>query len=448
MPQTYFQLSFNRLAIYFSTLSVAFHDINSLYGFMVFLVVVSQLLSGTMLSFSLVPEAMMIPMVRDEEDLEDLYIDDFFWFHERGVDLVFVFSWIHLFRKLYLNVIEYEHEVAWKSGIFTFLVFQAVVFCGLVLCCTHLSEITLTIAANIVHTFFLFHGKFYWWIFTDKTLNTDTLIRLAYAHYLAAFYMAFIAMLHALDMHYDWKNESSFDGLSQEMIWWDEALLNELGSFIEIIVLIMVICAYLYPELEALSYEIFMWGDIGLVTDVRFYGVAPHWYFRPFMAWLIVCPHHKTGIFGLIFFFWILFIQPSLHGSTHYTFQTKQFTFLTSLLTKKQTTFKNAYFLVEINLYHQFFYALFIMSCLYTSSFLPYGRFYNRLGGNIGMLLAYLYVFFYLTFSGLRRLFIIELFFNQLFEKLLYFTFKNKANKNITNTNIVKFFTNLPIQHH
>jgi hypothetical protein len=21
------------------------------------------------------------------------------------------------------------------------------------------------------------------------------------------------------------------------------------------------------------------------------------------MAWLIVCPHHKTGIFGLIFFF-------------------------------------------------------------------------------------------------------------------------------------------------
>ena len=29
-------------------------------------------------------------------------------------------------------------------------------------------------------------------------------------------------------------------------------------------------------EPEALSYEIFMWGDIGLVTDVRYYGVAPH----------------------------------------------------------------------------------------------------------------------------------------------------------------------------
>jgi hypothetical protein len=31
-----------------------------------------------MLSFSLVPEPMIIPIVRDEEDTEDLYIDDFF----------------------------------------------------------------------------------------------------------------------------------------------------------------------------------------------------------------------------------------------------------------------------------------------------------------------------------------------------------------------------------
>lgn len=418
LPKAYFSTSIKNLISYFSSLTVAFHDINSLYGFMVFLVVVSQLVSGTMLSFSLVPESMMVPMVRDEEDLEDLYIDDFFWFHERGVDLVFIFSWIHLFRKLYINAIEYEHEAAWKSGVFTFLVFQAVVFCGLVLCCTHLSEITLTIAANIVHTFFLFSGKFYWWIFTDKQLNTDTLIRLAYAHYLAAFYMAYIAMIHAIDMHYDWKNESIYDGITQEMIWWDEALLNELGSFLEVIVLIMVISAYLYPEVEALSYEIFMWGDIGLVPDVRFYGVAPHWYFRPFMAWLIVCPHHKTGIFGLIFFFWILFVQPSLHGSTHYHFQLKRNTLLLSNFVKRKTLFSNFYFNVEINLYHQFFYALFIMSCLYTASFLPYGRFYNRLGGNIGMLAAYLYVFFYLTFPSFRRVVFVELFFNQLFNKV------------------------------
>jgi hypothetical protein len=42
------------------------------------------------------------------------------------------------------------------------------------------------------------------------------------------------------------------------MAWWDEALSNELGSFIEAIVLLNILCIYMYPEPEALSYEIFM----------------------------------------------------------------------------------------------------------------------------------------------------------------------------------------------
>jgi hypothetical protein len=44
----------------------------------VFIVIASQVVSGVMLAFSLLPEPMLIPIVRDEEDLEDLYIDDFF----------------------------------------------------------------------------------------------------------------------------------------------------------------------------------------------------------------------------------------------------------------------------------------------------------------------------------------------------------------------------------
>jgi hypothetical protein len=63
---------------YFSILSVAFHDITSLFGFFTFLIVANQLVSGTMLAFSLIPEPMFVPIVRNEEDIEDLYTDDFF----------------------------------------------------------------------------------------------------------------------------------------------------------------------------------------------------------------------------------------------------------------------------------------------------------------------------------------------------------------------------------
>jgi hypothetical protein len=42
------------------------------------------------------------------------------------------------------------------------------------------------------------------------------------------------------------------------MVWWDEAFSNELGSFLETILLLNFLSAWLYPEPEALSYEIFM----------------------------------------------------------------------------------------------------------------------------------------------------------------------------------------------
>lgn len=378
----------------------------------------SQLISGTMLAFSLIPEPMIIPLVRDEEDTEDLYIDDFFWLHERGVDMIFVFSYIHLFRKLYLGIFEYENESAWKTGVFTFLIFQVVVFFGLVLCCTHLSEITLTIAANILHTFFLFKGKFYWWVFTDKQLNSDTVVRLAYIHYLIAFYMAYLGLIHGVDMHYDWKNETTYDGLDAEMSWWDEALSNEISHMLDVLVITVLICWYLYAEPEALSYEIFMWGDIGIVTDVRFYGVAPHWYFRPFMAWLIACPHHKTGIFGLLFFFFVLFFQPVLHGTQELFNYNKR----SLLLYKYKFSFSNfyvsSYLNYEFNLYYQFTYFFFIGCCMYATSFLPYGRFYNRLGGNIGMLCAYMYIFIYLGFYFFRRPLFLDFYLNFLFLKV------------------------------
>lgn len=418
---SYAKMSFRLLFQYFAILTVSFHDINSLFGFFTFLVIVSQLLSGIMLAFSLIPEPMLIPIVRDEEDSEDLYVEDFFWVHERGVDLIFIFSYFHLFRKLYLNVFEYENESAWKSGVFTFLIFQVVVFCGLVLCGTHLSEITLTIAANILHTFFFFKGKFYWWIFTDKQLNTDTLIRLAYLHYLTAFYLAYLGLIHGIDMHYDWKNETSFDGLETEMVWFDEALSNELSNMLDILVIIMIIVWFVYPEPEALSYEIFMWGDIGLVTDVRYYGVAPHWYFRPFMAWLIACPHHKTGIFGLIFFFFVLFYQPVLHGTSEQNNYSQRTLLSFNSFINRNVFFNSSYFNLEMNLYHQITYALFIGCCLYAASFLPYGRFYNRLGGNIGMLISYMYVFVYLAFPIFRRPLFLELVIYSLYNRTSFF---------------------------
>ena len=49
------------------------------------------------------------------------------------------------------------------------------------------------------------------------------------------------------------------------------------------------------------------------------------------------------------------------------------------------------------------------MCALYTTSFLPYGRFFQRVGGNWGFLGAYFFVFAYLAFNWLRRPIFLEL---------------------------------------
>jgi hypothetical protein len=76
--KSYLKITFNTLVLYFTVLNVSFHEINSILGFIVMLTMAFQLVSGTMLSFSLITEPMLIPIVRDEEDIEDIYIDDFF----------------------------------------------------------------------------------------------------------------------------------------------------------------------------------------------------------------------------------------------------------------------------------------------------------------------------------------------------------------------------------
>jgi hypothetical protein len=45
---------------------------------------------------------------------------------------------------------------------------------------------------------------------------------------------------------------------------------------------------------------------------------------------------------------------------------------------------------------------------MYTLSFLPYGRFFNKIGGNVALLFSYFYIFAFLTFMPLRNSWILN----------------------------------------
>ena len=97
-----------------------------------------------------------------------------------------------------------------------------------------------------------------------------------YAHYIIGLYTVYLGILHSLEMHYDWKDFSYVDGVEFELNWFETVFKNELFKLLDFFLIFIFITLYLYSELEPLSFEVFMWGDVGLVTDVRFLGVAPH----------------------------------------------------------------------------------------------------------------------------------------------------------------------------
>lgn len=389
------------LAKYFTSLRIKFHDLAGLSGFVLYLIIYNQIITGIMLSFSFVTESMNISLSREEEDAENLYTDDFFFLHERGVDLLEMFLFIHLFRKMYLTVADVEQEVAWKSGVIMFLLLQLVVFTGLVLCCTHLSDITLVIATNIMHTLCGFIGKLYWLLFTDQTLNTDTLTRLGYLHFSLGILVGVYSVYHGVDMHYDWKTDSDFDGIKQQLNWFDEALVAEIAQTLEFLLVIGILCLFLFAHPEALSYELFMWGDIGMITDIRFFGVAPHWYFRPYMSWLLCCPYHYTGILGLILFFVSFYYQPNIAGrgesDMYLMLKILVLNIFTNKFLRTKRMLSNYRITPDTEYFYYMSYYTFLMAMLYAFSYLPYGRFFNRLGGNDATLLTFVYIFIYVS---------------------------------------------------
>jgi hypothetical protein len=120
----------------------------------------------------------------------------------------------------------------------------------------------------------------------------------------------------------------------------------------------------------------------------------------------------------------VLYYQPVLHGineQNNYFYQTLLFL---RFKIKKTNLYVNSMLNQELNLHYQLFYGFFVGCALYTSSFLPYGRFYHRLGGNVGMFGAYMFVFIYLSFYFFRKPRYLELFLSLIFKKVNFFSFR------------------------
>lgn len=379
---------FSYLNFFVNRLILPFSSVTSVIGFMLFVVILLQLVSGFYLAWYYIPEPGLVIELREEMFNETRYGFEIYQLHVRGVDVIFILSYLHIFKKIFLKNYVTAESDGWILGGYAFFWFHYVVALGICLGGSHLSDLTFTIAANIYWSLFDNTYKTYYIIFTNKHLNVDQLTRLMFFHYFAPWYYLYLVKMHVLFCHESWDSDSGenvYEDKSASYIsWFYDAFLKEIQDAWYYMVILFSIFFMHHIKPYTVNYYFFEHWNISELDDINFYGVAPHWYFRPMMGLLVVSPTHYEGLMWMALFFLLLAFMPIIHNWYHPMAQ--DYALVPMQNSQIQT----------------FLFGIFILSILCVTSMLPCGRYYYEPeGGYVGnpwVKFSFQYIFFYLSF--------------------------------------------------
>jgi ubiquinol-cytochrome c reductase cytochrome b subunit len=362
---------FSYLNFYVNRLVLPFSSVTSIIGFMLLLSIVMQILSGFFLGWYYIPEPGLVVELREEMFNDTRFGGEVYWMHLRGVDTIMLLSYMHILKKIYLkNYITAESD-GWLLGGYAFFWFHVIVGLGISLSASHLSDLTLTIIANIFWSLFNNTYKTYYIIFTNKHLNTDQLTRFMVLHYFTPWYYLYLVKLHVLFCHESWDSDSgeqTYEDKSGTYVsWFYDAFLKEIQ---DAWYWVIFVCSYFFVhhfESTTVNYYFFERWNISELDEIRFYGVAPHWYFRPFMGILTISPTHYEGLMWFAGWLLLLAFLPLLN--TIYNPYSK----FVSIIPMQNSALQSIFFIT------------FMMSLYCAASMLPCGRYYYEPeGGYVG----------------------------------------------------------------
>lgn len=403
---SYLNLFVNRLVLPFSSVS-------SVIGFMLLVAIIMQLISGFFLGWYYIPEPGLVIELREEMFNDTRFGMEIFYVHVRGVDIIFFLSYMHIFKKMYLkNFITAESD-GWIIGGYAFFWFHYVVALGICLSATHLSDLTLTIIANIYWSIFDNLYKTYYMLFTNKHLNIDQMTRFMVLHYFTPWYYLYLIQLHILFCHESWDSDSgetTYEDKSGSYIsWFYDAFLKEIqDAWYWIIFFSFFFWLHHFNPLTVNFFFFEKW-NIAELDEIRFYGVAPHWYFRPYMGILVISPTHYEGLMWVILYFILITFLPLFYNIyNHYTNY-------------------NPIIVMQNSLLQTFAFLWFMMSIYCISSILPCGRYYYEPeGGYVGnpwiklsLQYSYLYLFWLIHHLDALDVFMFN-FFQELYRQRNY----------------------------
>ena len=116
---------------YVNRLLLPFSSTTSIIGFMLLLTIGLQLLSGFFLGWYYIPEPGLVIELREEMFNDTRFGAEVFYMHIRGVDTIFVLSYLHILKKIYIKNYIVSDSDGWLIGGYAFFWLHFVVFLGI-----------------------------------------------------------------------------------------------------------------------------------------------------------------------------------------------------------------------------------------------------------------------------------------------------------------------------
>ncbi len=365
---------------------IPFSSSTSIMGFMLLATVLIQIVSGFFLGWYYVPEPGLVIEMREEMFNDTRFGVEIFQIHVKGVDVLFVLTYLHILKKIFIkNYIVVEWD-GWFLGGYAFFWFHVIVFFGISLSATHLSDLMLTISANMFQSLLLCTKKLHYIIFATEHLNTDQLTRLMMLHYFTPWYYLYLVQLHVMFCHESWdtdQRENTLEDISGSYFsWLYDASVREMQDAWFWSQFVFVYFVEHHFHTSTVNYHFFERWNVSELDEIRFYGVTPHWYFRPLMGIITITPTHYEGLLWVVLWFGLLATFPLLNS-----FYNSERCYVPIIP-------------MHSSLVQTLAFILYVLSMYCAASMLPYSQHYSNpkgeYGGNFWVKFAYHYTYFYM----------------------------------------------------
>lgn len=278
-------------------------SLNWNYGSMLGMVLVFQLLTGTLLAIYYSSDSLFAFNRVQYIIYEVNYGWIFRIFHFNGARLFFIFLYVHFFKGLFYS--SYRLKFVWMSGLTIFLLVIMEAFIGYVLVWAQISFWASVVITSLLSVIPIWGPSLVVWIWSGFTVSGATLKFFFVLHFLLPWFILVIVLVHLIFLHDTGSTSKLFchgdyDKVSFYPFYWFKDSYNLLFW-----IFFFIFC-FINPFVLG-DPEMFIESD-PIISPVH---IVPEWYFLFAYAILRAIPNKIVGVLALLisilsFYFFVL----------------------------------------------------------------------------------------------------------------------------------------------